>query len=107
MSWVYLITAVLFDVAGTVSLKLSYGCSRAIPTIFMLVLYSISVGVLALAMRQMPVSIVYAVWSALGTALVVTIGIVFFKEPANAMKLVSLMLIVVGLVVLNLSAGRR
>jgi hypothetical protein len=58
---------------------------------------------LALALKKIEVSVAYSVWSALGTALVVAIGIVWFEEPATAMKLVSLVMIIAGLFFLNLS----
>jgi small multidrug resistance pump len=59
---------------------------------------------LALALKKIDVSVAYAVWSALGTTLAVSIGILWFKEPATAMKFVSLALIITGLIFLNLSA---
>jgi small multidrug resistance pump len=104
MPWIYLIIGVLCDVAGTVALKLSNGCTRLWPTATMLLLYTVGFFPLALALRGMPVSVAYAVWSALGTALVVAIGIFWFKEPATGMKMLALALIITGLVFLNLSA---
>lgn len=62
---------------------------------------------MALALRQIEVSVAYSVWSALGTALAVGIGIVWFKEPATAMRIASLALIIAGLFFLNLSAQTR
>jgi small multidrug resistance pump len=104
MSWLYLALAVVLDVTGTVYLKLSNGCSRPLPTAIMAVCYLVSVVPLALALRQIEVSVAYSVWSALGTALAVAVGIIWFKEPASAMRLASLALIVLGLFFLNLSA---
>ncbi len=92
------------DVTGTVYLKLSEGCSRPLPTAVMAACYLASLVPLALALRHLEVSVAYSVWSALGTALAVAVGIIWFKEPASAMKLASLGLIVLGLFFLNLSA---
>ena len=105
MPWIYLIVGVLLDVGGTISLKLSNGCTRLGPTALMLLLYGVGFLPMALALRAMPVSVVYAVWSALGTALVVAIGILWFKEPATALKMLALALIITGLVCLNLSTS--
>ena len=60
---------------------------------------------LTLALKRIDVSIAYAVWSGVGTALIATIGVLWFKEPATAVKLVSLALIILGVVGLNLTGG--
>ncbi|MGE0407591.1 MAG: multidrug efflux SMR transporter [Candidatus Korobacteraceae bacterium] len=104
MSWLFLGLAIFLDVLGTVFLKLSQGCSRPLLTGAMLVCYASSLPPMALALRQIEVSVAYSVWSALGTALAVGIGIVWFKEPATAMRIASLALIIAGLFFLNLSA---
>jgi small multidrug resistance pump len=103
MSWVLMIIAILFEVAGTTMMKLSQGFTRRLPTILMFVFYGIGFIPLSLAMKRLPVSVVYAVWSGLGTALITIIGIVLFKEPVTAIKLLSITLIIVGVVGLNLS----
>ena len=104
MAWLYLLLGVLLDVTATVCLKLSNGGTRLLPTVLTVALYAAGFWPLALALRQMPVGLAYAVWSALGTALVVAVGIVWFKEPASALKMVSLALIITGLFFLKLSA---
>jgi small multidrug resistance pump len=103
MSWVLMIIAILFEVAGTTMMKLSQGFTRKAPTILMFVFYGIGFIPLSLAMKRLPVSVVYAVWSGLGTALITIIGIVLFKEPVTAVKLISITLIIIGVVGLNLS----
>jgi small multidrug resistance pump len=104
MCWLYLCLAVGLDVAGTVFLKLSDGMSRGLPSAIMFLCYGAAFIPLSLALRQMPVSMVYAIWSALGTALVVAIGVLCFHEPVNTMKCSGVALIVVGIVVLNLAS---
>ncbi|HWR16598.1 MAG TPA: multidrug efflux SMR transporter [Terriglobales bacterium] len=104
MAWVFLCLAIILDVTGTVFLKISDGLSRLVPTVMMLLCYGVSFIPLALAARELPVSLAYAVWSALGTALVFAIGMLWFHEPANTMKVSGIALIIVGIVVLNLAS---
>lgn len=102
MAWLYLVFAILAEVAGTTSMKLSEGFTRPAPSVGIVVFYGASLVLLTLALRMLDVSVAYAVWSGLGTALVAAIGIYWFGEPATALKLVSLALIVAGVVGLNL-----
>lgn len=104
MSWVFLGLAILLDVLGTIFLKLSNGLSRLTPTFLMFTCYALAFVPLSAAVRVMPVSVVYAIWSALGTGLVVAIGILWFHEPATVAKLLSIGLIIVGMVCLHLSS---
>lgn len=102
MEWIILGTAILFEVTGTISLKLSEGFSRLLPSLAILPCYGISLALLTFALKTIPVSTAYAIWAAVGTALVAVIGITFFREPAGAVKLVSLALVIVGVVGLHL-----
>jgi small multidrug resistance pump len=104
-SWLYLSTAIILEVIGTVSMKLSQGFTRLLPTVAMFVLYGLSLAAMNLALRQIDVSIVYAVWSGVGTALITIIGIFWFREPMTALKMVSIFLIIVGVVGLNVKVG--
>lgn len=81
--WFILAIAIVLEVAGTTSLKLSDGLSRLIPTLCMALFYIASVGALALAVKKIEVSIAYAVWAGAGTALIALIGILYFNESAN------------------------
>ena len=105
MVWVYLILAILTEVAGTISMKLTEGFTKLVPSVSMVIFYILSLGLLGLALKKMDVSVVYAVWSGLGVAFIATIGVLWFQEPITALKLSSLALIVVGVVGLNLSGG--
>jgi small multidrug resistance pump len=108
MSWVsglYLMGAILFEVMGTTSMKLSEGFSKIVPSAAMLVFYLLSLGMLTLALKKIDVSVAYAIWSGVGTALIAGIGIFYFKEPATALKLASVALIIAGVVGLNLAGG--
>ena len=103
--WIYLVVAVVLEVSGTTSMKLSEGFTRLFPSILIFVFYGCSFFFLTLVLKRIDVSIAYAVWSGLGTALIAIIGILYFKEPLTLVKLASLFLIVLGVVGLNLSKG--
>lgn len=105
MIWLYLALAILLEVSGTTCMKLSEGFTKLVPSILLFVFYTMSFGMLTLALKRIDVSVAYAVWSGVGTALIATIGVLWFKEPITALKLVSLALIVGGVVGLNLSGG--
>jgi small multidrug resistance pump len=68
------------------------------------VFYGLSLGGLTLALKKIDVSFAYAVWSGLGTALIAVIGVLWFREPVSAWKVISLALIILGVVGLNLSS---
>ena len=105
MTWLYLVLAILLEVSGTTCMKLSEGFTRMVPSILLVIFYILSLGMLTLALKKIDVSVAYAIWSGVGTALIATIGVLWFKEPATAMKLISLCLIIIGVVGLNLSGG--
>jgi small multidrug resistance pump len=105
MTWLYLILAIAFEVSGTTCMKLSEGFTKLTPSILLIVFYTLSFGALTLALKKIDVSVAYAVWSGMGTALIATIGVLWFKEPATALKLISLALIIAGVVGLNLSGS--
>lgn len=103
MSWVILVLAGLLEVGWAIGLKYTDGFSRFWPTVATLLAMALSLGLLGLAMKSLPVGTAYAVWvgvGAIGTAL---LGIALFDEPANAGRLMSLALILLGIVGLKLS----
>jgi small multidrug resistance pump len=101
--WLYL--AIVLEVAATVCMKLSDGCSRAIPSVLMVVFYGVSFFPTAMALRRLDVGMAYAVWSAVGTTLITLIGMVVFKEQMSIGKMAALGLIIFGVVMLNLSGN--
>ncbi len=103
MCWIWLSLAITLEVSATVLMKLSNGFTRVAPTVSMFVLYGLSLVPMVAALKQMEVSAVYAIWSAVGTAAVATLGIFLFDEPAGALKVTSIGLIIVGVVCLNIS----
>ncbi|ACF13710.1 small multidrug resistance protein [Chloroherpeton thalassium ATCC 35110] len=103
MSWIYLILAILLEVSGTTSMKLSDGFSKFWPSAMIFVFYALSFTSLTYALKELEVSVTYAVWSGLGTVLIALIGIVWFKESVNPMKIISIAVIIIGVIGLNLS----
>jgi len=87
-------------------MKLSAGFTKTIPSILMFVFYLASLAVLTLALKKIDVSVAYAVWAGLGTALIATIGIVYFHESATLLKIISILLIIAGVVGLHLSGAK-
>jgi small multidrug resistance pump len=102
LSWIYLFIAITTEVAGTIFLKLSDGLSKAIPTVSMGVLYALSFVFLALCIKKIEVSVAYAIWSGLGTAIIAVFGYILFDESLGALKVVSILFIIAGVVGLNL-----
>jgi len=105
MNWIYLFSAIVLEVGGTLSLKLSDGLMKRGPVLLMILLYGLSFFAFSHALKHMEVGTAYAVFSALGTALMASAGILWFNEPATVLKLVSLVLIILGVVGLNVNFG--
>ena len=103
MSWLYLVLAIVLEVSGTTSMKLSQGFTQTLPSVLMFLFYGLSLAALTLALKSIDVSMAYAIWSGLGTALIATVGVVWLKEPLNTLKILSLLLIIIGVIGLNLS----
>lgn len=107
MHWVHLFIAIIFEVAGTISMRLSEGFTRTLPSVLLFVFYAISFAALTLALRKIEVSVSYAVWSGIGTALVTAFGIIYFRESVSVLKIVSVTLIIIGIVGLCFSDPLR
>lgn len=104
-AWAVLSVAILLEVAGTTSMRLSEGFTRLTPSVLIFVFYAGSFGLNTLVIRVLGLSVVYGVWSGVGTVLTALIGVYYFKEPATALKMVSIGLIVLGVMGLH-SASR-
>jgi small multidrug resistance pump len=103
MYWLWLFAAILLEVAATVFMKLSDGFSKLVPTLIMGLLYGFSFFPLAIALKKMDVGTAYAVWSAVGTALVTTVGMFLFHEKVSVVKIGAIAMIILGVVALNMS----
>ncbi len=104
MGWILLIVAIVLEVAGTTNMKLSEGFSKLVPSVLVLFFYALSIIALTFAVNRLEVSVAYAVWSGMGTALVAVIGLWFFQESLTSIKVVALGLIVVGVVMLHFTS---
>lgn len=96
-----LVVAILLEVAGTTNMKMSEGFSKLGPSVGVIFFYALSIVALTFAVNRLDVSVAYAVWSGMGTALVAMIGLWFFQEPFTVVKVVALGLIIVGVAMLN------
>lgn len=105
MHWLTLTAAIVLEVMGTTSMKLSEGFTRLLPSIGVFTFYSGSLVMLTLALKKWDVSVAYAIWSGLGTALIVVVGVLWFGEALTWMRAVSILLILIGVAGLNLSGS--
>jgi len=102
MSWAYLFIAGLLEIAWAVGLKYTQGFSRLGPSIFTLVSMAGSVALLGLALRQLPLGTAYAIWTGIGTVGTAIAGMIMLGEPAGALRLLCIALIVGGIFGLKL-----
>ncbi|HCF7719401.1 TPA: quaternary ammonium compound efflux SMR transporter SugE [Pseudomonas aeruginosa] len=103
MSWIILFFAGLFEVGWAVGLKYTEGFSKPLPTVLTALAMLVSLGLLGLAMKHLPLGTAYAVWTGVGAVGTVIAGIVLFGESMALLRLASVVLIVCGLVGLKLS----
>jgi small multidrug resistance pump len=104
MAWLWLAVAVLFEVAGTISMKMSEGLSKPGLAVLMGIFYLISFGVMSLALKEIPVSIAYAIWSGAGITILALVGLFAFQEPMTWLKAGSLLLIILGVAGLRMGS---
>jgi quaternary ammonium compound-resistance protein SugE len=104
MAWVVLFVAGLFEIGWAVGLKYTEGFTRLWPTVGTATALIASMALLGVAMRTLPLGTAYAVWTGIGTVGTAVLGIVLFREPATAMRLVCIALIVAGIVGLKLAS---
>jgi len=103
MAWGILVVAGLFEVGWAIGLKYTQGYTRLWPTIWTVLAMIASVWLLGIAMRSLPVGTAYSVWVGVGAVGTVILGIVLFGEPANAARLISIIVIIAGIVGLKLA----
>lgn len=105
MGYLYLILAVIAEVAGTSFLKSTEGFTKSAPTAFVLVAYGFAFWMLSLSLKTMAVAVVYALWCGAGIVLIALIGWLVLKQPLDFPALVGIGLILAGVVVINLFSG--
>jgi len=103
MNWAILVVAGLFEVGWAIGLKYTNGFTRLLPTVWTVLAMIISLGLLGVAMKTLPVGTAYSVWVGVGAIGTVVLGIVLLGEPASAPRVISVALILAGIVGLKLS----
>lgn len=101
-----LLITIGFEVLGTVSLKFSHGFTRLAPSILVVIGYGLSFYTLSLLLKQgVPVGIIYAIWSGLGTVAIALIGVWLWQEKLTAPAILGIILVIVGVVLINLTTS--
>ncbi|MDC9596089.1 quaternary ammonium compound efflux SMR transporter SugE [Xenorhabdus anantnagensis] len=104
MSWLILLIAGLLEVVWAVGLKYTQGFSRLMPSVITISAMTVSVGLLAYAMKNLPAGTAYAVWTGIGAVGTAIFGIMVLGESANFARVLSLVLIVIGIIGLKLAS---
>ncbi|EZI24475.1 MULTISPECIES: quaternary ammonium compound efflux SMR transporter SugE [Pseudomonas] len=104
MSWIILFFAGLFEVGWAVGLKYTDGFSKPLPTVLTIAAMAISLGLLGLAMKELPLGTAYAIWTGVGAVGTVIAGIILFGESMALFRLASVALIICGLIGLKISS---
>lgn len=105
MSWIILFFAGLFEVGWAVGLKYTDGFTRPLPTALTVAAMAVSLGLLGLAMKELPLGTAYAIWTGVGAVGTVIAGIILFGESMALVRLLSVALIIAGLIGLKVSAS--
>jgi len=106
VAWIWLVSAIAMEVVGTTNLKLSQGFTRLVPSVGVVLGYGAAFVLLAQALKGFEVGTAYALWSGIGTALIVLVGVVFLNESLGPVKIAGVLLVIGGVVLLNLSGAR-
>ncbi|HEY1013919.1 MAG TPA: multidrug efflux SMR transporter [Herpetosiphonaceae bacterium] len=106
MAWVLLGIAGLLEMAWALLLKQSDGFTRPLPTIGFIISLFLSMGLLAQALKTLPVGAAYAIWTGIGAAGTAVVGMLWLGEPRSALKFISLLLLLAGIAGLRLSVSR-
>jgi len=105
IAWFYLLSAIVFEVGGTTAMKMSDGFTKTTPSVMMGIFYILSLTALTFALKRFDVSMAYAIWSGVGTALITIVGFYLFKEDMSIVKIISIGFIILGVVGLHLSSN--
>ena len=104
MAWGILVVAGILETGWAVGLKYTEGFTRLWPTVLTVLSMILSIGLLGLAVRTLPIGTAYAVWTGIGTLGTAILGVVLFREPATVARMVSITLIVAGIIGVKLSS---
>lgn len=103
MGFVFLFLSIMLEIAGTTFLKLSNGFTVLIPSFLTIISYVLCFYIFSHALKTIEISVAYAIWSAFGIMVISLIGMVFFHESINTVKVLSILLIIIGTIGLKLS----
>ena len=104
LHWYCLAGAIVLEIAGTMSMKLSQGFTRTLPSILLFAFYGVSFALMTVAVKKIDVSVSYAIWSGVGTATIALIGVFWFREVLTWIQVASIVLIVAGVIGLRVGA---
>jgi quaternary ammonium compound-resistance protein SugE len=104
MPWIYLLTAAVFEVVWAIGLKYTEGFKRLVPSVITLAAMYASFYFLSLSVKTLPIGTAYAVWTGIGATGTAILGMVFFNESRELLRLASIALIILGVVGLKLSS---
>jgi len=102
MKWLLLSLGIFFEIIALVFMKKSDGFTKLFPILLVLLFYSMALGCLILVLRQMDTSIAYAIWASAGILIMALVGMLWLNEPVTAIKIVSMILIALGVMGLEL-----
>ena len=103
MKWLLLSVGIVAELFASTCMKMSQGFTKLYPSIFTFVFWAIGLTIFLFALKKFDLSFAYAIWAGIGIMGVSIIGMVYFKEPYSILKIVSIMIIVAGVVMLNIS----
>lgn len=103
IAWIFLLLAGFFEICFTISLKYSQGFSKLVPSIITVIFIILSFFSVSQAMKDIPIGTAYAVWAGIGAAGTVVTGIIFFGDSYHIIRLLSIVLIIIGIVGLKLA----
>jgi small multidrug resistance pump len=105
VAWILLAVAITAEICATVALKYAEGFTRLWPSVAVIFGYLIAFGTLGHVAKLLPISLIYAIWSGVGTAAVAAIGFTVLGEPVNVLKVTGIALIIGGVVLLNVGGA--
>lgn len=106
MNWVYLVIAGLLEIGWAVGLKYTEGWSKLYPSLITLVLMIASFQFLSMALKTLPIGTAYAIWTGIGAVGTAILGMLFFDEPRDLVRILCILLIVAGIIGLKLTSGQ-
>ena len=101
MAWLYLVIAILAEVAGTIALKYAEGFTKPLPVLVVVLGYGLAFFMLSKVVQVLPLAITYAIWSGVGIALIGIIGWIFIGQKLDAAALIGIALIISGVLIIN------